>query len=92
MRPARYQIQAIAIASLSFAAASAGCVASSSAVPALDLQSLERWREQILPQSSELAWAQIPWRPSFHEGLADARLQRRPLLLWTMNGHPLGCT
>ncbi len=49
-------------------------------------------REQILPKQSELAWMQIPWRPSFHEGVAEARAQGKPVLLWVMNGHPLGCT
>ena len=49
-------------------------------------------REQILPKPSELAWTQIPWRPSFHEGVAEAQIQGKPVLLWVMNGHPLGCT
>ncbi len=48
--------------------------------------------EQVLPTQSELAWMQIPWRPSFHEGVAEAQAQGKPVLLWVMNGHPLGCT
>ncbi len=49
-------------------------------------------REQILPKQSELAWTRIPWRPSFQEGVAEAQVQGKPVLLWVMNGHPLGCT
>ena len=49
-------------------------------------------REQVLPTQSELAWRQIPWLPSFHEGVAEAQVQGKPVLLWVMNGHPLGCT
>ncbi len=49
-------------------------------------------REQILPKQSELAWTQIPWRPSFREGVAEAEVQGKPVLLWVMIGHPLGCT
>ncbi len=49
-------------------------------------------REQVLPKQSELRWTQIPWRPSFHEGVAEAQVQGKPVLLWVMNGHPLGCT
>ena len=70
----------------------AGCVGSASSVPELGGHDLSYWRERILPAESELAWMKIPWRPSFHEGLLEARSQGRPLLLWVMNGHPLGCT
>lgn len=49
-------------------------------------------RAAVLPDSSELRWREIPWRPSFQEAIADAQRERRPILLWAMNGHPLGCT
>ena len=72
--------------------AAAGCVAPASSSPGLGEHDLSYWRERILPAPSELAWMQIPWRPSFAEGIIEARSQGRPLLLWVMNGHPLGCT
>ena len=50
------------------------------------------WKSYIQPLSSELAWTQIPWVTTFSEGINLARTQQRPLLLWVMNGHPLGCT
>ena len=50
------------------------------------------WREFIKPTSQELSWAKIPWRSTFYDGLIDADHEQRPLLLWVMNGHPLGCT
>ncbi|SVC86250.1 uncharacterized protein METZ01_LOCUS339104 [marine metagenome] len=50
------------------------------------------WQEFIKPTSEELAWAQIPWRSNFYDGLVDSDHQQKPLLLWVMNGHPLGCT
>ena len=58
----------------------------------LDGTSLETWRRRILPSSQELSWTTIPWLVSFAEGVVAARDQDRPLLLWVMNGHPLGCT
>jgi hypothetical protein len=61
-------------------------------VPALDEASLPAWRDHILPAPDELAWASIPWLPSYREGLLAAQSQRKPLMLWMMNGHPLGCT
>jgi hypothetical protein len=60
---------------------------------ALTSANYEDWREHILPTSAELApLRSIPWLPTFAEGLAAAADQSKPVLLWTMNGHPLGCT
>ena len=50
------------------------------------------WQEFIKPTKKELAWAQIPWRSTFYDGLIDSEHEQKPLLLWVMNGHPLGCT
>ena len=58
----------------------------------LTLQNYEIWRDFIKPTDIELVWASIPWRSSFQEGLIEANAQKKPLLLWAMNGHPLGCT
>ena len=48
------------------------------------------WKDFIKPTEKELAWAQIPWRTTFYDGLIDADKFNKPLLLWVMNGHPLG--
>jgi hypothetical protein len=50
------------------------------------------WRKHILPDTGELAWRQIPWATTFKDGIVTADAAGKPLLLWTMNGHPLGCT
>ena len=50
------------------------------------------WRDLIRTKDSELLWQQLPWAPSFHAGLAQAAELNKPLLLWVMNGHPMGCT
>lgn len=50
------------------------------------------WREHILPEPSEMAWEKIPWLSTFKDGILAADAAGKPLLLWTMNGHPLGCT
>ena len=63
-------------------------------LPAQELTdaTLERWRDYILPSADELRWREIPWRPELRTALEDARALNKPILLWTMNGHPLGCT
>ena len=53
---------------------------------------LAAWRQHLEPSGRELRWESIPWLPSFGEGLLQADREAKPLLLWTMNGHPLGCT
>ena len=58
----------------------------------LNEKTYNMWREFIKPTSQELAWAKIPWRSTFYDGLIDSDHENKPLLLWVMNGHPLGCT
>jgi len=50
------------------------------------------WKDFIKPTKEELAWAQIPWHSTFYDGLIESDRSQKPLLLWVMNGHPLGCT
>ncbi len=58
----------------------------------LNDQNYADWRKHILPDTGELAWQQIPWATTFKDGILAADAAGKPLLLWTMNGHPLGCT
>ena len=58
----------------------------------LNEMSYDMWQEFIKPTRDELAWAEIPWRSTFYDGLVESDREQKPLLLWVMNGHPLGCT
>ncbi len=51
-----------------------------------------RWRDYLLPSASEQSHRTIPWRASVLHGLIDAQKQDKPILLFLMNGHPLGCS
>jgi hypothetical protein len=46
----------------------------------------------VRPRPEELSWQAIPWQTSIPEALAIGARERKPLLLWTMNGNPLGLT
>jgi hypothetical protein len=37
-------------------------------------------------------WAQIPWMTNLWEARKKAASEGKPILLWEMDGHPLGCT
>ena len=66
--------------------------ASQADAPLLRRVDLEDWRAHLLPGAADLRFAQIAWEPTFLDGVRRASEEERPLLLWLMNGHPLGCT
>ena len=57
-----------------------------------DRQNLSAWAEFIRPNRDELKFEAIGWRNRFWPAFQEAKELGRPILLWTMNGHPLGCT
>jgi hypothetical protein len=69
----------------------AGCLASPAAGP-LDPAEFERLRGLIKPAATEASWARVPWRTSLWEARQKAAAEGKPILLWEMDGHPLGCT
>ena len=60
--------------------------------PVLTEKNLAAMRETILPKPAEEKWRAIPWRTSYWTAVLDGNKAGRPVLLWTMNGHPLACT
>jgi hypothetical protein len=60
--------------------------------PTLSSSNWEAWRDHVWPSADELAFEQIPWIPVLRDGVREADAQGKPLLVWMMNGHPLGCT
>ena len=45
-----------------------------------------------LQQGKEALWRTIPWKLSILEARATAFKQDKPIFIWAMDGHPLGCT
>jgi hypothetical protein len=45
----------------------------------------------IKPRPDEDQWAAIPWLTSLWEARQKAAAEGKPLLLWEMDGNPLGC-
>ena len=60
--------------------------------PGVDAAALDRDIAAILPRPSEERWLQVPWRTDFAAARAEANRAGKPLFLWMMDGHPLGCT
>ncbi len=57
-----------------------------------DAGNFREWHEFIRPSAQETAYTQVGWRNKFWPAVQEARRLGRPILFWTMNGHPLGCT
>ena len=45
----------------------------------------------VRPAAGEDRFTQIPWLTSLWEARQKAAEQGKPILLWEMDGHPLGC-
>ena len=50
-----------------------------------------RLLEQLRPAASD-RWRTIPWKTSLLDAQREAVEKRRPIFIWAMDGHPLGCT
>ena len=37
-------------------------------------------------------WETIPWRLDLAAARLEAARRKLPVFVWTMNGHPMGCT
>jgi len=48
--------------------------------------------DQIKPTAEESAWQKIGWRIDLWEARKEAAKSGKPIYLWEMDGHPLGCT
>ena len=59
------------------------------AAPAQDFDAIAK---RVLPAPSEKVWEALDWQPTLWDGVIAAHQEKKPVLLWTMNGHPLGHT
>ena len=48
-------------------------------------------QQQLLPAEGA-AWLSIPWRTSLLDAQRKAARDQKPIFIWAMDGHPLGCT
>ncbi len=48
--------------------------------------------ELCLPAESESGWLEIGWEIDLWKARQRAAKEGKPIFLWEMDGHPLGCT
>jgi hypothetical protein len=56
------------------------------------LDQYNKLQSLIKPGSDEDRWANIPWLTDLSQARRLAAEHGKPILLWEMDGHPLGCT
>ena len=66
-------------------------LAASAAEP-LRADQFDKLHDLIKPGRGEDEWATIPWLTDLWQARQLAAMQGKPILLWEMDGHPLGCT
>lgn len=57
----------------------------------LTVEEFQRLHQELRPSKDD-AWRTIPWRISLAEAQALALQERKPIFMWSMDGHPMGCT
>ena len=62
------------------------------AAPAFAAQTTADLITVISPAKEEQAWLAIPWETDLTAARRKAVAQNKPIFLWEMDGHPLGCT
>jgi hypothetical protein len=65
--------------------------ATAQAQPPLSTAEYTSALKAIRPATGEDRFTQIPWLTSLWEARQKAAEQGKPILLWEMDGHPLGC-
>ena len=55
-------------------------------------EQFERLHALIGPHAGEDKWAEIPWMTSLWQARQRAAAEGKPIMLWEMDGNPLGCT
>jgi hypothetical protein len=62
------------------------------AVAALRPEEFQALHAEVAPHGQGERWTQIAWQSDLQAARQQAAAERKPLLMWVMDGHPLGCT
>lgn len=52
---------------------------------------MERLLQELKPGEDEL-WRTVPWKIALLDAQQQAAREKKPIFIWAMDGHPLGCT
>lgn len=61
------------------------------AANSLTIANFEKLHRELQPSGEEV-WRKIPWETDLLKAQAKAAKEKKPIFIWAMDGHPLGCT
>jgi len=67
-------------------------ILSSTTARAAELSDTEFKRLHAELQPGDSPWLTIPWKISVLNAQQSAAKEDKPIFIWAMDGHPLGCT
>jgi hypothetical protein len=79
------------LGSMWFFAALVGRAQAPPAAAGLDPKEFHRIQALLEPDLTE-PWRTIPWKISLLAAQRTAVKEAKPIFIWAMDGHPLGCT
>ena len=68
-----------------------GAPAQDAAPAPLTAAEFKKLHAEVVPKTQDY-WEKIPWHIDLFEARTLAYKAKKPMFLWAMNGHPLGCT
>lgn len=80
-----------------------GCLRGCSAIVVVAIASSPLWAETLteaqyrkllkeLQPAEDEPWRTIPWKIALLDAQRNAARENKPIFIWAMDGHPLGCT
>ena len=78
-------------------AASPTCELDGTPVPGFMVKSIgpaqfQALHAKVAPRGTGELWATIPWQTDLRTARQKSAREGKPILMWVMDGHPLGCT
>ena len=59
--------------------------------PPLTPEQVTKLQAVLIPRPASEKWMEIPWLTDLWQARQKAAAEGKPILLWEMDGHPLGC-
>lgn len=93
MPPIAFPSRRLVAAAATFALLAVAAIALRPVSPAETIADAEyhSLRAAVPVRAGEEAYTTVPWETSLVAARRKARAGRKPLLVWSMDGHPLGC-
>jgi hypothetical protein len=57
----------------------------------LKVQDVDALKTLVKPRAEEMKWEEIPWMVDLWDARKKAAQTGKPLMLWEMDGNPMGC-